>query len=86
MKFLATCLLGILVLPSVGVQKTQRSSHGSVCHEFAFDGRVSGGEEYSHEFENQHCSPAVVVLDHFGDLYNEFYKRLGGPLDGWLIG
>jgi hypothetical protein len=49
MKFLATCLLGILVLPSVGLQKTQRSSPGSVCHEFAFDGRVSGGEEYSHE-------------------------------------
>ena len=49
MKFLAICLLGILVSPSVRLQKTQRSSLGSACHESAFDGRIGGGEEYSHE-------------------------------------
>jgi hypothetical protein len=49
MKFLSICLLGIFVLPSVRLQKTQRSSPGSTCHEFAFDGRISGGQEYSHE-------------------------------------
>src|ERR1700682_2138302 len=49
MKFQAICLLGIFVLPSVGLQQTQRSSPGSACHEFAFDGRISGGEVYSHE-------------------------------------
>jgi hypothetical protein len=49
MKFLAICLLGIFVLPSVRPQKTQSSSPVSACHEFAFDGRISGGAEYSHE-------------------------------------
>jgi hypothetical protein len=49
MKVLAICLLGIFVLPSVWPQKTQGSSPVSACHEFAFDGRISGGEEYSHE-------------------------------------
>ena len=49
MKCLAICLLGIFVLASVRPQKTQRSSPVSACHEFAFDGRISGGEEYSHE-------------------------------------
>jgi hypothetical protein len=49
MKFLAICLLGIFVWPPVWLQKTQSSSPGSACREFAFDGRVSGGEEYSHE-------------------------------------
>ena len=49
MKFLAICLLGIFVLPLVRPQKTQRSSPGPACHQFAFDGRISGGGEYSHE-------------------------------------
>jgi len=49
MKFLTIILLGIFVLPSVRLQNTQRSSPGSACREFAFDGRISGGEEYSHE-------------------------------------
>ena len=49
MKFLAICLLGIFVLPSVRPQKTQRSSTGFTCHVFALDGRISGGEEYLHE-------------------------------------
>jgi hypothetical protein len=49
MKFLAICLLTIFVLLSVRLQNTQHSSPGSACQEFAFDGRISGGEEYSHE-------------------------------------
>lgn len=49
MKFVAICLLGIFVLLSVRLQKTKPSSPSSACHEFAFDGRISGGEEYSHE-------------------------------------
>jgi hypothetical protein len=48
-KFVAICLLGIFVLPSVRLEKTQRPSPGSACLESAFDGRISGGEEYSHE-------------------------------------
>ncbi len=49
MKLLTVFLLGIFVLPSVEVQKTQRPSPGSTCREFAFDGRIGGGKEYSHE-------------------------------------
>jgi hypothetical protein len=49
MKFLAICLFGILVLPSFRQQQAQLSSAGSTCHEVVFDGRISSGEEYSHE-------------------------------------
>jgi hypothetical protein len=49
MKFLVICLLGIFLLPSGRLQKPLSSSPVSACREFAFDGRINGGEEYSHE-------------------------------------
>ena len=48
MKHLALCVLGIFVLSSVRLQGPKALSAGA-CHGFRFDGRINGGEEYSHE-------------------------------------
>lgn len=48
MKPLTLSVLVIFVLLSVRLQGPKASSAGA-CHEFRFDGRISGGEEYSHE-------------------------------------
>src|SRR5260370_15749197 len=48
MRVLATLLLGTLLLPSAAQQDAKPSAAIHSCREFGFDGRVKGGEEYSH--------------------------------------
>jgi hypothetical protein len=51
-KFLVICLLGIFVLPSARLQTPKSSTLVSACREFSFDGRINGGDEYSHELSS----------------------------------
>lgn len=41
-------MAGIFALPYLGLQRP-KSAAAIVCHEFRFDGRISGEETYSHE-------------------------------------
>jgi hypothetical protein len=49
MRLLVIGLLIVSFLPSSQQQKPTPAAITPTCHEFSFEGRVNGGEEYSHE-------------------------------------
>lgn len=49
MRFLVICFLSVSVLASSQQQKTPPPAIAPDCLEFSLEGRVNGGEEYSHE-------------------------------------
>jgi hypothetical protein len=49
MRFLVICLSGVCVLASSQQQKTPPATMTPACLGFSFEGRVNGGEEYTHE-------------------------------------
>jgi hypothetical protein len=49
MKFLVICCLSVSVWASSQQQKTPPAAVAPDCLEFSLEGRVNGGEEYSHE-------------------------------------
>src|SRR5579864_7384671 len=48
MRFLAISLISALSLHAIQQQKAKSPAAVRACREFSFDGRVNGGEEYSH--------------------------------------
>ena len=49
MRFLIICVLGVFALASSQQPNTPPAATSPDCLEFSFEGRVNGGEEYSHE-------------------------------------
>ncbi len=49
MRFSALCLLGVSLLLPIPQQKTPFATVNPNCLSFSFEGRVNGGEEYTHE-------------------------------------
>jgi hypothetical protein len=70
MKLFAIVLFGSLLLAPSGLQKADSSSRGLTCHEFVFEGRISGEEEYSHELGGDlllRLTPALAPAgEHWG--------------------
>jgi hypothetical protein len=49
MKLLILCMLGVSLLLLIPQQKTPFAAVNPNCLAFSFEGRVNGGEEYTHE-------------------------------------
>ena len=48
MKFLIICLFCVFALPSIQRENVKPSTSIPACREITFDGRINGGEDYSH--------------------------------------
>ena len=48
MRFLIICLFCVFALPSIRRENVKPSTSIPACREFTFDGRINGGEDYSH--------------------------------------
>jgi hypothetical protein len=63
MRILVVAFLIVSFLPSSQQQEPTRAAVIPTCHEFSFEGRVNGGEEYSHELGGGlsiHLSPSLA--------------------------
>jgi hypothetical protein len=63
MRHLIICLLIVSFLPPSQQQKPTPAAVTPACHEFSIEGRVKGGEEYSHELGGGlwiHLSPSLA--------------------------
>ena len=63
MRPMVICFLIVSFLASSQQQKPTPAAVTPACHEFSFEGRVSGGEEYSHELGGGlwiHLSPSLA--------------------------
>jgi hypothetical protein len=49
MRFKVICFLAVSALAPSQQQKSRPAAINASCHEFSFEGRVNGGEEYSRE-------------------------------------